>query len=157
MHVSFSEPHATATAAIPFVVLAYLEPFTVIVLIADKPIIGLFDSATFATFNELGHLKVGVMHIADELLLNTGYDFFEPLVVFVIIHCLMQAHSLDIGIESEEQLKAVWKRNANSRYLCWWIMSKPQYAKYSVTIHKNDRRAWVAAYTAPEEVLVAFL
>ncbi len=80
-------------------------------------------------------------------------EFVEPEQIMQFL----SEHSQDIGIESEEQLMAVWKGNANSRYLCWWKMSEPQYAKYPISIHKNDRRAWIANYNVPEEILVAFL
>ncbi len=66
-------------------------------------------------------------------------------------------HAGDIGIENEEQLMNIWSRNRNSRYLCWWKLSNPELAKHPVAIHKNDRRAWIADYDTPEEVLAAFL
>lgn len=67
----------------------------------------------------------------------------------------LSEHAGDIGIENETQLMDIWKRNANSRYLCWWTMTKPQSLTRGITIHKNDRRAWVADYDVPEEVLAA--
>lgn len=66
-------------------------------------------------------------------------------------------HAKGIGIESEEQLLAVWKLNANKRYLCSWTMEVPETTRHSVYIPKKDRRAWVTDYHPSEEVLAAFL
>jgi hypothetical protein len=66
-------------------------------------------------------------------------------------------HATNIGIETEDELYEVWKRNSNSRYLCWWEIADPQPAHYPVTIHKNGRQAWIANYDTTEELVAAFL
>ncbi len=65
-------------------------------------------------------------------------------------------HSQKIGIKDETQLMNIWRQNMTRRYLCYWRMETPEAIHHPVYIQKADRRAWVAGYEPPEEVLIGF-
>ncbi|HEU4966120.1 MAG TPA: hypothetical protein VFT53_01390 [Candidatus Saccharimonadales bacterium] len=63
----------------------------------------------------------------------------------------------DIGINSDESLMNIWRRNSNKRYLCYWTVESPEVVQCPVFIHKRDRRTWVVGFEPSEELLAAFL
>lgn len=91
-----------------------------------------------------GRVRVGIV---------TNLEITDPGQVMQ----LLSEHADEIGISDESRLMSIYYQNAAKRYLCYWEITNPEPIRLPISIHKNDRRAWVVGYEPPEEVLVEFL
>ncbi len=82
----------------------------------------------------------------------TYHEISDPMEILDILLAIQHR----VGLDDEDHARRMFERVAGKRYVTLFELAEPEALQAPVFIEKHDRRVWVANYTLPIDLRLAF-